>query len=187
MESPVLHLPKLTYPEVRPAEEPVAHASLARARAGGRRSAQLVVAVAVIAGCTFLVMRASAHPDAPERFVAPRPESIGSAQPAPPPTGARAVSGSLGTTSTPGPAFAPATIGPKPAAPKLPVIAPRKSAVADSTPAIEPAPAEVDLSVPSLPQGDSLTSLAKSASDSVALGRILRAVGGTRPAQPVAP
>jgi hypothetical protein len=37
--------------------------------------------------------------------------------------------------------------------------------------------------VPSLPQADSLSTLPKATADSVALGRILRAVGGTRPAQ----
>ncbi len=91
-------------------------------------------------------------------------------------------------TSAPGPAFAPATIGPKPPVVKPPVVAPAKSAAApDSTPAIEPAPAAVDLSLPALPQGDSLSALPKSTTDSNAIGRILRAVGGTRPAQKPAP
>jgi len=70
---------------------------------------------------------------------------------------------------------------------KPPVVAPAKSAAADSTPAIEPAPAELDLSLPSLPQGDSVSTLPKSTTDSVALGRILRAVGGARPAKKAAP
>jgi hypothetical protein len=208
VESPVLHLPKLAYPEVTPAEEPVAHASPARVRAGGRRPLQLVVVASVIIGCTFVVMRASARPVAPETPVAPRPESIGTAQPAPvappestPPkrvTTSRPTAPALGSTaaarkastamtSTPGPAFAPATIGGKPLVPKPPVIAPARSAASDSTPAIEPAPAAVDLVVPSLPQSDSLSTLPKSTADSVALGRILRAVGATRPAQKPAP
>jgi hypothetical protein len=89
-------------------------------------------------------------------------------------------------TSTPGPAFAPATIGPKLTVAK-PVVAPAKSAALDSAPAIEPAPAVVDLSLPALPPGDSLSTLSKSSIDSVALGRILRAVGGARPAQKPAP
>jgi hypothetical protein len=209
MESPMLHLQKLAYPQVTPAEEPVAHASSARARAGGRRTLQLAVVAAVIAGCTFVVMHASARPEAPERPVAPRPESIRSPQPAPtrvdppassPPPRAStsratapalsrtaATTGSAGMTSTPGPAFAPATIGPTPPVAKPPVIAPTKSATPDSTPAIEPAPAGVDLSLPALPPGDSLSTLSKSSIDSVALGRILRAVGGARPTQKPAP
>jgi hypothetical protein len=214
VDSPVLHLQKLAYPEVTPAEEPVAHASPARARAGGRRPLQLVVVTAVVIGCTFVVMRASARPDAPETVVAPRPESIRSAEPAPvrvpapvappvshpaqratpsrgtAPTGTRtaaATNGSGAMISTPGPAFAPATIGPRPAAAKPPEVAPAKSAAPDSTSAIEPAPADVDLSVPALPQGDSLSTQPKSTTDSVALGRILRAVGGARPAQKPAP
>ena len=210
VDSPVLHLQKLAYPEVTPAEEPVAHASPARARAGGRRPLQLVVVASVIVGCTFVVMRASARPETPETLVAPRPESISRTEPAPAPV-APAVSGpaqrvtitratapsatrtvaaanrSAVMTSTPGPAFAPATIGPKPPAPKPPEVAPAKSAAPDSTPAIEPAPADVDLSVPALPQGDSLSTLSKSTTDSVALGRILRAVGGARLAQKPAP
>ncbi|MFL5496444.1 MAG: hypothetical protein ACJ8DC_18815 [Gemmatimonadales bacterium] len=192
----MLHLQKLAYPEVTPAEEPVAHASPARARAGGRRPLQLVVVASVIVGCTFVVMRASARPDAPEPLVAPRPASIKGAAPAP-----VAVIPSASTprhrvttrgtsnsnlTSAPGPAFAPATIGPKHTAIK-PEVSPARIAAPDSTPAIEPAPADVDLSVPDLPQGDSLSALPKSAADSVALGRILRAVGGTRPAQTPAP
>jgi hypothetical protein len=215
VESPVLHLPKLAYPEVTPAEEPVAHASPARALAGGRRPLQLAVVASVIVGCIFVVMRASARSDAPDTVVAPRPESIVNARPAPAPlkppessplprvaasrpTASRATRSALNSstantngtapmTSSPGPAFAPATIGPKPAVAKPPAVAPAKSAVPDSIPAIEPAPAEVDLSVPALPQGDSLSTLPKSTADSVALGRILRAVGGTRPAKKSTP
>jgi hypothetical protein len=70
---------------------------------------------------------------------------------------------------------------------KTPVVAPTKSAAPDSTPAIEPAPAALDLSVPALPRGDSLSTQLKSGTDSIALGRILRAVGGARPAQKPAP
>ena len=199
VDFPVPQLPKLAYPEVTPAEAPVAHASPARAHAG-RRPLQLGVVALVIIGCTFVVMRASARPDAPETLVAPRPESIGNARPAPAPvsppktspqprvpglSGKAAPTSS--TTSSPGPAFAPATIGPKPAVAKTPVVAPAKSAAPDSTPAIEPAPAELDLSVPALPRADSLSTQPKSGTDSVALGRILRAVGGARPAQKPAP
>jgi hypothetical protein len=204
VDSPVLYLQKLAYPEITPAQEPVAHPSPARAHAGGRRPLQLGVVASVIIGCTFVVMRASARPDAPEAVVAPRPEAIGSARPAPAPVSlpkssprprvpalsskAAPASGASAMTSSPGPAFAPATIGPKPAAAKTPVVAPAKSAAAaDSTSAIEPPPAELDLSVPAPPQADSLSTLPKSTTDSVALGRILRAVGGTRPAQKPAP
>jgi len=204
VDSPVLHLQKLAYPEIAPAQEPVAHASPARGHAGGRRPLQLGVVASVIIGCTFVVMRASARPDAPETVVAPRPESISSARPAPAPVSlpkssprprvpalsSRPAPASSATamTSTPGPAFAPATIGPKPAEAKPPVVGPAKSAAApDSTPAIEPPPAELDLSVPAVPQADSLSNLPKSTTDSVALARILRAVGGARPAQKPAP
>jgi hypothetical protein len=225
VESPVHHLLKLAYPEVTPTEAPVAHASRARARSGTRRPVQLAVVASVILGCTFIVMRASARPDAPdasdapETVVAPRPEAISSSRPAPAPvdrpratapratapraTAPRATAtrapapahsstaatrSTAAMTSAPGPAFAPATIGPKPAVVKPPVVAPGKSAGApDSTPAIEPAPAAVDLSLPALPQGDSLSVLPKSTTDSNAIGRILRAVGGIRPAQKPAP
>jgi hypothetical protein len=199
VESPVLHLPKLAYPEVTPAEEPVAHASPARARAGGRRPQQRVVAPSVIDGCTIVVMQASTRREAPETLVAPRPASISGTRPTPAPVdppeasqkprlpaASKRINPNL--TSAPGPAFAPATIGPKPAVVKPAVIAPVKTPSAvDSTPAIEPAPAEVELSMPSLPQGDSLSTLPKSTADSAALGRILRAVGGTRPAAKPAP
>jgi hypothetical protein len=208
MESPVLHLQKLAYPEVTPAEEPVAHPSPAHARAGGRRALQLAVVAAVIAGCTFAVMRASARPDAPEIPVAPRPESIRSPRPAPvdPPASSprprvstsratapalgrtAATTGNAAMTSAPGPAFAPATIGPRLAVAKPTATVPTKSAAApDSTAVIAPAPAGVDLSLPALPRGDSLSTLPKAGTDSVALGQILRAVGGTRPAQKPAP
>jgi hypothetical protein len=198
--------PALAYPEVTPTEAPVAHASPARAHAGARGPLQLGVVASVIIGCTFVVMRASARPDAPEpdapeTVVAPRPESISSPQPAPAPaslpkssppprvTAPRATaSRTTAMTSSPGPAFAPATIGPMPAVAKTPVVAPAKSAAApDSTPAIEPPPAELDLSVPAVPQADSVSTQPKSTTDSVALGRILRAVGGARPAQKPAP
>jgi hypothetical protein len=207
VDSPVLHLQQLAYPEVTPAEEPVAHASPARAHAGGRRPLQLVVVASVIIGCTFVVMRASARPAAPETLVAPRPASIRSAEPAPAPvappasrppqrvTTSRATAPALSRAavaansnpamiSVPGPAFAPATIGPKPPVAKSPEVAPAKSAAPDSAPAIEPAPAVVDLSLPALPQGDSLSALPKATADSVALGRILRAVGGRVPQKP---
>lgn len=56
---------------------------------------------------------------------------------------------------------------------------------ADSN-SIEPPPVNVDLSIPSLPQGDSLAPV--SANDSTAMRRILRAVGGKgAPAAPVQP
>jgi hypothetical protein len=210
VESPVLHLPKIAYPEVTPAEAPVAHASPARARSGSRRPVQLAVVASVIVGCTLIVVRASARPDVPETVVAPKPESISSARPAlapvnppksnsPRATAARATRPAMGSTaaamsstaamtSTPGPAFAPATIGPKPTVAKTPVVAPAKIVAApDSTPAIEPAPAAVDLSLPALPQGDSLSTLPKSTTESGAIGRILRAVSATRPAQKPAP
>jgi hypothetical protein len=61
---------------------------------------------------------------------------------------------------------------------------PAGSARPDSS-RIEPPPGDVDLSIPSLPSGDSLAPVA--AADSGAMRRILRAVGGkgaTAPAQP---
>jgi hypothetical protein len=199
MESPLLHLPTLAYPEVTPAEEPVAHASPGRARARGRRRLQVAMAASVIIGCTFVVMRASARREVPEALVAPRPASISGTRPTPAPVdppessqkprvpaAGKRINPNM--ASVPGPAFAPATIGPKPAVMKPPVIAPVKTpSAADSTPAIEPAPAAVDVSLPSLPQGDSLSTLPKSTTDSAALGRILRAVGGTRRAAKPAP
>lgn len=194
VESPVLHLPRVGYPEVTPAEEPVAHASPARVRSGGRRPMQMAVVGSVIAVCTFVVMRVSARRDAAATFAAPRPDSISHAPGAVAPVepsepGLSSTAAAM--VSAPGPAFAPAMIGPKPAVDKAVVPAPRsaapKSAVPDSTPVIEPAPAEVDVSVPVLPAGDSLSVQLKSAADSNAIGRILRAVGGTRPAQKPTP
>jgi hypothetical protein len=206
VESPVLHLPKLSYPEVTPAEEPVAHASPARVRAGGRRMMQLTVVASVVVACTFVVMRASARPQAaaPATPVAPRPSSIsGAANDAPPAAGrsespplqasaprpapAGLSSTAAGMVSVPGPAFAPGTIAPKTAVEKPPAAAAKsvvpKTAASDSTPVIEPAPVDVDVSAPVLPEADSLSILPKSAADSNAIGRILRAVGGTRPTQ----
>ncbi|HEX3232810.1 MAG TPA: hypothetical protein VHR41_01345 [Gemmatimonadales bacterium] len=200
VDSPVLLLAKLSYPEVTPAEEPVAHASPARVHAGGRRMVQVAVVASVVVACTFVMMRASARP---ATLVAPRARSINHSVPAadrpePPPLRATAprptasASSSTGAAmvTVPGPAFAPGTIGAKPAGDK-PVVAAKnvvpKSGATDSTPVIEPAPVDVDISAPVLPATDSLSVLPKSAADSNAIGRILRAVGGTRPTQSSTP
>jgi hypothetical protein len=91
-----------------------------------------------------------------------------------------------GVVLTAGPAFSPAIVT-SAAAAKAPTPAPAKrpaaaaSASADSIQAIEPAPTTVDLSLPAVPASDSLTPV-PTTRDSSAIGRILRAVTGTKPA-----
>jgi hypothetical protein len=93
---------------------------------------------------------------------------------------------------TAGPAFSPAIVTsagaakaptPPPAPAKRPAAA--ASVSADSIQAIEPAPTTVNLSLPAVPASDSVAPV-PTTRDSNAIGRILRAVTGTKPA-PIKP
>ncbi|MGH7497533.1 MAG: hypothetical protein ACREL3_01645 [Gemmatimonadales bacterium] len=172
----------------------VAHASSARARIGRPRPLHLGIAAAVLIVGTYVAVSAAS----PARKAAERTPSQESAQPspvkvAPPAQGAAsatadsALAKTIAAPGTGGPTFGGP---PAPAAPRHPITASIgaapavPAAAADST--IVPPPAEVDLSIPSLPRGDSLAPTATT--DSNAMRRILRAVGGkgasATPAQP---
>ena len=202
--SPVIRLPTITYaktytrPEPEPAVEespaPVAHASVARARISGPRPLFLATAAAVVVVGTYMAMSAAS----PLRKAAVEPAAVqDAAQPAPgEPTPPVQVAAAPPVDSTPAkvvagaPSAAGPTFGgrPAPAPPKHPTTAsigssPPAPVVSDS---IEPPPTEVDLSIPSLPRGDSLAPTV--ITDSNAIRRILRVVSGkgapTTPAQP---
>ncbi len=180
--SPVLELPNISYPEVTPAEEPVADGRARAARS--RRPLQLAVAAIVLAAGAYGMMSAfgpsrgdtgpTSTPPVAERPQLPSVES---------------------QTTTPAavPARSPVT-APQPATsgfaralePRAIVSTPSKiaadqpsgppAAAVDSS--IAPAPVEVDLTLPSLPSADSLVAAARQRGDSAAIKRILRAVSG---------
>ncbi len=184
--SPVVDLPTIEYTDspARDSEHPVAHAPLARRPLGRPRALRLGLAAALLIGGAYMVLSASkpaptaaaapslppAAPSARQEIEDPVPvEQVAAVQstsgpalsgpPTPtPPASKRAITTSIGA--------APATLNAK----------------VDSA-TIEPPPADVDLSVPSIPKGESLAPILTN--DSNAIRRILRAVGGkTEPAQP---
>ncbi len=122
---------------------------------------------------------------APKPVVKPAPAPAPEPAPAPPPSRPEPLK-----PTVPGPAFAPAlpsTSMPAKAVAKPAVPGGKVTGRADSTPpaapAIEPAPAQIDLALPgALPSTDSISVISKSA-DSNAIRRILKAVTGTK-AQP---
>lgn len=185
--SPVVDLPTISYTDSAPevAALPVAHAPLGRGPLGRPKALHLGVAAAVLIVAAYVALSAArstptaaADPAPPPAVPAPGPAIE---QPAPVEQAA--------AQSTSGPTFggppAPATV-----LPKRPITAsigatPAAAKAADST-AIEPPPIDVDLSIPSLPRGESLAPSV--ANDSNAIRRILKAVGGkAAPAAPAQP
>ena len=188
--SPVVELPTIDYPETTAIESliPVASASKARAASGRRRPMVLGTAVAVLIAGAYVGLSGAmpAHEAAADNgpitaepvhqlAVAPLAVSDSSIKV---PVVTAATSGS-------GPSFGPPP-SPKPApaaAPKRQIVtsigattpAPSRATAKDSAQAIEPAPIDVDVSVPSVPSGDSLAPIAR---DSNSIGKILRAVSG---------
>jgi hypothetical protein len=174
------------YPEITPAEAPVAHAFPARARSMRRQVRHLAVAAGVIAACSYLVVlastpssRAAEEEPVPAPDPAPLPPNRGEVRPASVPAAAHDV-----------PAPAATQISRPERSALLPAIVPPVTAgstpvrAEDAAPSVEPPPAEVDLSLPSPIPAESLTSVPQSVKDSSAISRILDAVGARRTSGP---
>jgi len=184
--SPVIELPPIDYPETTSVESliPVASASRARASHSRRRSLVLGTAAAVMIAGAYVGLSGAmpAHEAAADSgpissipvtaaepahqlAVAPLAKANSSIS-NPVVTAATSRSPSFGPPAVPPAAQRQivASIGATPAPPK------------DSVATVEPPPVDVDISVPSLPTGDSLAPVTRT--DSNAIGRILRAVGG---------
>jgi hypothetical protein len=190
--SPVLDLPDISYPEITPAEEPVAESSVGR----GRRPLHLFGAVVVLALGAYAARSTFTSAETPPPVVADRPAvpeadsasvpAAIAATPAPAPTATRAAVPSPAPRTPMAPA-APATSGFAPALEPRAIVAtpaPGPAAAAqDSVTPIAPAPIEVDLSVPALAGSESLVATPKQRGDS-AMKRILRAVSGGKESAP---
>ena len=193
--SPVVELPRIDYyPTTTPVESliPVASASRARAANGRRRPMVLGTAVAVLIAGAYVGL-SGAMPaneavadNGPMPAVAPEP--VHQLAVAPAAVSDSSIKAPVVTAATPtsGPTFGPPPARPAPApapAPKRQVVtsigattpAPLRASAKDSVEAIEPAPVDVDVSVPSAPSGDSLAPVVR---DSNGIGKILRAVSG---------
>jgi hypothetical protein len=192
-------LPAISYPEITPAEEPVAErASSSR----GHRPLQVALALLVLAAGGYLARSfySPVHVDnssTPPAAVADRP-ALPEDAPPPAPSAVRtkpspdrpavitptapASSGFAAALEPRAIATGPAPILPAPA----PAAEPSSAAsTADSngvTGPIAPAPVEMPMDVPALPGGDSLVAQPRSKSDS-AMKRILRAVTGGKEAR----
>jgi len=192
--APVLDLPKISYPEFTPTEEPVAErASTTR----GRRPLRLVGAIVVLVAGAYAARTAySPTADTPMPAVADRPalppaepkssaRAVSRAAPARPAPAALHTEGARPKTTTPPPAIAaPASSGFAAALQSRAIVsgpapAPAASApaVSDSVAPIAPQPIELDVSVPSLASSESLVPTPRQRGDS-AMKRILKAVGG---------
>jgi hypothetical protein len=183
----VIELPPIDYPETTPVESliPVASASKAREAAGRRRSLVLGTAAAVLIAGAYVGLSGAmpAHeaaadsgpissmpvtPAEPAHQLAVAPPAKVDAS-----ISSRIVTAPQGRSPSFGPPAAP------PAVPKRQIVASIGATPApskDSVEAIEPAPVDVDISVPSLPSSDSLAPVTRT--DSNSIGRILRAVSG---------
>jgi hypothetical protein len=196
-----VELPTIDYPETTAIESliPVASASKARAASGRRRPMVLGTAVAVLIAGAYVGLSGAmpaheaaadngpipdiAHTSAePAHQLAVAPVAVSDSSIKVPVIKVPVVTAATSSTS---PSFGPPS--PRPAAPpaaaKRQIVtsigattpaAPRVTAK-DSVQAIEPAPIDVDVSVPSAPSGDSLAPFAR---DSNGIGKILRAVSG---------
>jgi hypothetical protein len=192
-------LPAISYPEITPAEEPVAE----RANSSrGHRPLQVAVALLVLAAGGYLARSFyspvhGSHVDnssTPAAAVADRP-ALPEDAPPPVPSAVRTKSSPnrpavITPTAPASSGFAAAlepraiATGPAPILPAHAAAAEPSSAAsaADSngvTGTIAPAPTEMQMDVPALPGGDSLVVQPRSKSDS-AMKRILRAVTGGR-------
>jgi hypothetical protein len=196
--SPVLDLPKISYPEFTPAEEPVAESRSEGAR--GRRSLHLggVVIALVLGAYAARTAFSPGHRDAaaaesPAPVVADRPalpESVAAPAapartrtPAPKPAvSARAPAPAPARAQVPMP---PASSGFAPALESRAIVsapAPRAAAPAAGADSVAPAPIGVDLTVPTLGGSESLVPTPRLRGDS-GMKRILKAVsGGKEPA-----
>jgi hypothetical protein len=174
--SPVLQLPKITYPLITPAEEPVSDRSSRGKRT--RRPLHLAGLALALALGGYLVVSAFS----PARSaVAPaaRPEPARLPPKLPPTSSVPARSAPLPPASS---GFA-AALDPRANVPAPAVVPPRSggAGAADSGLITAPAAIDVDLTAPVLPGSDSLDTQSRHR-DSSALKRILQAVGGTEAA-----
>ncbi|MBA3521503.1 MAG: hypothetical protein H0T90_03225 [Gemmatimonadales bacterium] len=170
--------PAISYPEVTPRQAPVSERAGKRRKPVGSRALNLAMAGSVLIVSTYAVMSASA----PSRALVaspPVPAPAESILPAPIRPAAAPVAASEPAAQLP----KSRPVG-KPLPPPDAQTDPRSATVA--TPAsgsgIQAAPGRMDLALPSLPTTDSLAGT--SLRDSAAIGRILRAVTGTK-ASPV--
>jgi hypothetical protein len=215
--SPVLELPKISYPEPKPAEARVPAflamapaveaprlpvvtpeelaspgwtespdtvielAAESDAPARGRRVKLAVGAVAVLAagyGLFAAFAPSRGEPDAARETVAERPVVPQAASAAEPSNARRAVPAA---SRPPAPTSLSAGF-----APEVPGRAGDHAAVGPAAPvstdtsAIAPAPAAIDIALPSVPRADSLVVAPRNRSDSVAIKQILRAVSGEK-------
>jgi hypothetical protein len=191
-------LPTISYPEITPAEQPVAE----RANSSrGHRPLQVAVALLVLAAGGYLAMsfyspvrgsHARGDTSAPAAAVADRPAlPEDTPRPAPSPVAARpspdrpaVVTPTAPASSGFAAALEPRAIasGPAPNLPAHPGAAqpsPAASTSDSTTPSapIVPPPAQMQIDVPALPGAESLVAAPSSKSDS-AMKRILRAVSG---------
>jgi hypothetical protein len=187
--SPVAELPPVDFYESSAVESliPVASASKARAASSRRRPMVLGSAVAVLVAGAYVVLSGAmpAHQavadngsrtEVAQNVSEPAHESTVASSATPDSSMKRRLA------SAPTPGSGP-TFGPRPApAPKHQTVAsigampaPAAPAPKDSVAPIEPAPVDVDVSVPAVPSADSLAPVVTT--DSTAIGRILRAVG----------
>jgi hypothetical protein len=155
-----------------------------------RRPIQLTIIGIIAIVCTRMAVSAVA-PGAEAKSLAetaPRP-TLAHTTPAAPASVSQTTA--PGTVLTAGPAFSPAIVtsaeaakstSPAPATMPAPATAKRPTAsTTDSIQAIDPAPATLEIALPAVPAGDSLTP-AVTTVDSGAIGRILRAVTSAKPA-----
>jgi hypothetical protein len=193
-------LPAISYPEITPAEEPVAErASSSR----GHRPLQVAVALLVLAAGGYLARSFyspvhGSHPDnssTPAAAVADRP-ALPEDAPPPAPSAARTKPSpdrpAVITPTAPASSGFAAALEPRAIATGPAPILPGRAAEPSSAPSaadsngvagpIAPAPVEMQMDVPALPSGDSLVTQPRSKSDS-AMKRILRAVNGGRDAR----
>lgn len=174
--SPVVGLPRIAYdrPFLEDVPLPVAHAPLGRAGAGRFRPLHLGLAAALLIVASYMALSGAAPSRKAPAAVAA--DTVASAQSTDSSPASPAASVAAGTSS---PTFG--SLASPAVEPKHPIVTsigatPAAHPAKDSAVAIEPAPAEVDLSLPALPSGDSLAPAVKA--DSNAMRRILRAVGG---------
>jgi hypothetical protein len=202
--SPVLQLPKITYPQITPAESPVRAPTPAGRRS--RRPMHLAGVVLVLALGGYVVVSAfspawtdgssldSASPDAGGSEAAPAAAATPTVErplmPAANPNASKRLPVAVKPTgSTPAAPLPPASSGFAAALDpraNVPAPAPARSVapVHDSALAQPPAALDLDLAVPALPGADSIAAEARHR-DSAAMKRILRALNGKdAPAQP---
>jgi len=199
--SQALELPKISYPEITPAEAPVAHRP--RTLGGSPRTLYFAgVALVLVAGAYAALSVFSSRPgdSAPvaDETVADRPAMPAQSPAAPRRAAATArvpITAPAATSQAPvrasAPVPAPARLNPSQPASSgfAPALEPRALVSAAAKPAVAgppvssadsslaPPPVALDLAVPALPQADSLVTVPGQHSDS-AMKRILRAVSG---------